>query len=75
MKPLKLILIKNYNFGNNLKIGLFWQNIAIWITDYDGKRIAVKKEWFAGIKRWHLHKKIRPIRRCLVDLQGSISVI
>ena len=50
LRPIKLILAKNYNFGSHLKIFHFWPNIVIWFTDHNGKRVTDKKMRFTGIK-------------------------
>ena len=51
------MLVKNYNFSSNLKIGHFWPNIVIWFTDYNGKRITDKKMVYGDQKLTHKKNK------------------
>ena len=66
MRPIKPILVKNYNFGSHLKNGYFWPNMAIWFTD---KRITDKKCALRGLKGETYAIKMRSNeRKYLVDL-------
>ena len=72
MRPVKLILIKNYNFSSNLKIGHVGPKQFI---DYNNERISDGKLRFTEIKWWHFYtKKMRPAGSILGELQGDSVV-